>query len=540
MGNNDNKNNNDLDDELVRSIEKLVEEETNVAKAFVDNSSNSESSENDHRIYMNNSTGNNVVRTYSEDGVDLGATRMIDSDTINKAKTAQKKVSPAKSQTAQGKNNSQPKTSSQGKSGNKPKTSSQGKSQSKASDSKSSSDNKKTVGIAVAVVVAAIVIIIVMAVVINSNNKKSYSYNYDKGMNCFESGDYQGCKSYFESALNTAEGKKNIEMMNILADIYISEGDNDNAARVLKAVLEYDVQNEDALGKLAGIYNQQGDGARLTELIKKYDNSKASGVLDSYRVAEPNPSEVPGTLKKPVDLTLIAQDGCTIYYTTNGDEPSQNSTRYTEPIKIEKDTVTIKAIAVNKIGVTSKTAIMQYTVSLQAPEAPVFSVEGTITEGTLIKIKNLEEGCQAYYTVDGTTPTANSIIYQNGIDLKAGNYVVSVVIINKSNLSSPITRKNITVKAGMNYTYAEAQSILVARMKELNILNSNGKFSVGGGTPEFEYISKKSINGIEMYYIRLDVSDGTSSTEGYYGVSVKEGKCYKITGTGMNLVAVEY
>ena len=517
MGNNDNKNNNDLDDELVRSIEKLVEEETNVAKAFVDNSSNSESSENDHRIYRNNSTGNNVVRTYSEDGVDLGATRMIDSDTINKAKTAQKKVSPAKSQTAQGKNNSQPKTSSQGKSGNKPKTSSQGKSQSKASDSKSSSDNKKTVGIAVAVVVAAIVIIIVMAVVINSNNKKSYSYNYDKGMDCFESGDYQGCKSYFENALNTAEGKKNIEMMNILADIYISEGDNDNAARVLKAVLEYDVQNEDALGKLAGIYNQQGDGARLTELIKKYDNSKASGVLDSYKVAEPNPSEVPGTLKKPVDLTLIAQDGCTIYYTTNGDEPSQNSTRYTEPIKIEKDTVTIKA-----------------------PEAPVFSVEGTITEGTLIKIKNLEEGCQAYYTVDGTTPTANSIIYQNGIDLKAGNYVVSVVIINKSNLSSPITRKNITVKAGMNYTYAEAQSILVARMKELNILNSNGKFSVGGGTPEFEYISKKSINGIEMYYIRLDVSDGTSSTEGYYGVSVKEGKCYKITGTGMNLVAVEY
>ena len=80
----------------------------------------------------------------------------------------------------------------------------------------------------------------------------------------------------------------------------------------------------------------------------------------------------------------------------------------------------------------------------------------------------------------------------------------------------------------------------MARMKELNILNYNGKFSVGGGTPEFEYLSKKSINGIEMYYIRLDVSDGTSVKDEYYGVSVKEGKCYKITGTGMNLVAVEY
>jgi hypothetical protein len=151
----------------------------------------------------------------------------------------------------------------------------------------------------------------------------------------------------------------------------------------------------------------------------------------------------------------------------------------------------------------------------------------------------LEEGCKAYYTVDGTTPTANSIIYDDGIDLTAGSYVLSVVIINKSNLSSPITRKNITVEAGKNYTYAEAQSILIARMKVLNILNSSGKFSVGGKTPEFVYESKKTIDGVEMYYIRLDEKE-SSTTEGYYGVGINNGKCYRITGSGSNLTAVEY
>ena len=42
-----------------------------------------------------------------------------------------------------------------------------------------------------------------------------------------------------------------------------------------------------------------------------------------------------------------------------------------------------------------------------------------------------------------------------------------------------------------------------------------------------------------MYYIKLDVKE-TSSTEGYYGVGVNNGKCYRITGSGSNAKAVEY
>lgn len=502
MGNDDNY---DLDDELVRSIEKLVEEETNVAKAFVDNSFVSDKADKAYSIDRSSITGNTVqeestTKSYTDDDIDLGATRMIDQDVIQgNIKSAQNK-----------------------------------------SVNTSESADKKSLWISVSVVAAAFILVVAVAAGVIYSNRKSFSHNYEKGIELYNSGDMEGAGKYFEKAFATDDGKKNPVMIGYLADIYLADMDYADAINVLKTGLEYDVQNEDMLAKLAGIYYQQSDGAQLTELINRYDGEKASAALAQYIVSEPSPSEVPGTLKEPVELTLIAQDGCSIYYTTDGTQPSVGSIKYTKPIKIEKDSVTVKAIAVNKIGVISKTVNLTYTISLQAPEAAELTIDSTTApEGTVIMIKNLEEGCKAYYTVDGTTPTANSIIYNDGIDLKPGSYVLSVVIINKANLSSPITRKNITIEAGKNYTYAEAQSILVARMKELNILNSMSRFSVSNYTPEFVFLSKKTIDGIEMYYIRLDVKEDLS-TEGYYGVGVKDGKCYRVTGSGNNAKAVEY
>lgn len=528
MGNNDNL---DLDDELVRSIEKLVEEETNVAKAYVDNSSG-DNVDNTYTINRDSHKVNTIspdgtVRkhtdaSYSDLTLDLGATRMIDSDAVGSA-SDKKTVSPVRIDSEKAK------AAKQGAGSQAKQTS---------APEKNTASNKKMITIATAVVIVAVIAIVAVAVAVNVNNKKSYAYNYDKGMSLYESGDTTGAVSYFAAAYETAEGKKNVDMMGILADLYIASNDKDNAITVLKSILEYDVQNTDALGKLAKIYYDNSDGASLTALIEKYDGNKASTALDGYKVNEPSPSEKPGTLAEPVELTLIAQDGCNIYYTIDGSEPTTKSTHYVLPFLIEKDTVTVKAIAVNKIGVTSKTATMKYTVSLQSPDAPELSVEeSTISEGTVIRINNLEEGSKAYYTVDGTTPTANSIIYNDGIELKSGSYVLSVVIVNKSNLSSPITRKNITVEAAISY--AEAVSILKNRMTELNILNANGYFvSNTRRAAEFTNQGKKTIDGTEMYYIRMTGSDG-SQTE-YYGVGVNDRRCYKVTGTGSSLKAVEY
>ena len=51
-----------------------------------------------------------------------------------------------------------------------------------------------------------------------------------------------------------------------------------------------------------------------------------------------------GYLEKGKEITLKTNDGSEIYYTTNGSFPDRNSTKYTKPIKIEKNMV-IKAIS---------------------------------------------------------------------------------------------------------------------------------------------------------------------------------------------------
>ena len=114
-------------------------------------------------------------------------------------------------------------------------------------------------------------------------------------------------------------------------------------------------------------------------------------------------------------------------------------------------------------------------------------------------------------------------------------------MINKHNLSSTVTRKNITVKDETEYTYNEALNFLKKRMQQLNIIGSNGRFSVGGEMADFVYQTKKEISGIQMYYIRLDKkSISGSKVEGYYGVGVSNGQCYKVTDSEGLLSAVVY
>ena len=79
------------------------------------------------------------------------------------------------------------------------------------------------------------------------------------------------------------------------------------------------------------------------------------------------------------------------------------------------------------------------------------------------------------------------------------------------------------------------------RLQENGKVSSLGTVIPGGGTAKLEYQSTMTISGVEMYYIRLDVYNGTSrTTDGYYGVGVKNGQCYTVTGSNGSLSAVQY
>ena len=406
-------------------------------------------------------------------------------------------------------------------------------------------DKKSKLIIAGACGIAALVviIIIVIAVNMNSKNKKSYKYNLEKGTQYYNTQDYDNAVTYLTKAYNTNDGKKNADMMYELADALVHVNQNDKAIEVLKSALSYDKMNEKALPLLAKLYQDEKKGTELSELIKKYKGTKNEALLSDYKVDEPTSSENPGSFEDSVEINLMASDGCTIYYTTDGSEPTTKSSKYSSTIKIEKDDVTVKAIAVNSIGVASDVAEFKYSISLKAPDAPVLNPsESDVKVGTKIVIEGLADDEKAYYTLNGSTPSANSSQYSGGITLdKAGNYVVSVIVINKHNLSSPVTRVSYNVSEEKTYTKDEAESILMKRLVSNNKVSQSGTMVGGGGTAKLVYQNTTTISGTKMYYIRLDVNSGNSTkTEGYYGVGVNNGQCYVITDNNGSLSAVQY
>lgn len=546
------KDNLDIDEEMTKSLQRLVEEETNVAKASVGN----------------NIEGSNTP----EIDINLGATRFIDTDLINAkvvSTTTQNDTINNNSINNNSINNSNAATgniNNHNTNNNNINANRENNKNSNNKDNKQSihqnthepksdytkKDDNHTAGLskrnkiiiasAGGIVAVALIIGIVVAVVVHNNKKNSYHYNYEMGMTLYKENNYMDAIKHLEIAFDSTEGKKNLNMMYVLSEAYKNTGNIDKAVEILEAALAYNKFNERTLSSLLKLCYDNKKGEKLNQIIEEYKDSKVKNVLNEYIVAVPTTSEKPGDFEEAVELMLLAQDDCIIYYTIDGSTPTNNSIQFTDSIKIEKDTVTVKAIAVNEIGVKSEVGEFQFTIDLKAPEAPVLDIEDTNVElGTKIKIKNLLEGDKAYYTIDGTTPSTYSLPYNDGIELEEGRYVLSVIVINKHNLSSTVTRKNITVKDETEYTYNEALNFLKKRMQELNIIGSNGRFSVGGEMADFVYQTKKEISDIQMYYIRLDKkSISGSKVEGYYGVGVSNGQCYKVTDSEGLLSAVVY
>lgn len=102
-------------------------------------------------------------------------------------------------------------------------------------------------------------------------------------------------------------------------------------------------------------------------------------------VAKPTFSPAAGTYYEAQSVTLSAEDGASIYYTTNGDDPTTSSTLYSEAIEVAQ-TTTIKAIAV-KDGVSSAVASATYTIVTATKVASIAEMLEQ-EDGTLVEFSN--------------------------------------------------------------------------------------------------------------------------------------------------------
>ena len=140
--------------------------------------------------------------------------------------------------------------------------------------------------------------------------------------------------------------------------------------------------------------------------------------LSAYAASEsevsmPKFSKKEGTYTKSVKLTLTAEKGAKIYYTTDGSRPTINSKEYTKAITISKST-RVRAIAV-KNGKASLIRSREYIIKVQKPTVETKQVKIEGVSKAQITLKPMDSKTTMYYTVNGDKPTKKSTKYTEPI-----------------------------------------------------------------------------------------------------------------------------
>ena len=280
---------------------------------------------------------------------------------------------------------------------------------------------------------------------------------------------------------------------------------------VVIAILLLSVLNKDT-GKdsFTNVYNTGYD----YYTSKDYDKALAK-FLEAKKIAD-NKNE-----KIKVNKSLLAT-----YENMDGTDPTTSSTQYTEDINLNKEgKITVKAIAVNEKGLTSKVASATYNIKPNTVDAPVVTPDGgKYTENTEITI-TVPEGMKCYYTYGATptTPTTSDTEYTEPVKMLRGKNIFSAILVSESGVESEVTQNVYQLELNSAITYDDALVILKNYVENNNIaakVNEEQYVTKEGLNLTFSYNCIADIDNVEYYVINATEKDSSDKTVKvvYYGV----------------------
>jgi hypothetical protein len=230
-------------------------------------------------------------------------------------------------------------------------------------------------------------------------------------------------------------------------------------------------------------------------------------VVEEGTVTQPlaNPAASEVAVGATVTLTTATPDA-DIYYTLDGTTPTTNSTKYGNPIAINK-AVTIKAIAV-KTGMTDSNMMeAAYTAKVATPTAD--RAAGEVGPGTTVTLATTTSGADIYYTTNGTAPSTNSTKYA----------ATTPIVINK----------NVTIKAIAVKTGCTASDILTAAYTvavPVKAAQPSANPPAGAVTSGTKVTLTTTTSGADIHYTTNGTTPTTSSAK--YGSPIAINKAITI------------
>lgn len=312
----------------------------------------------------------------------------------------------------------------------------------KGKDPKQKKKQMMIIGGVIAVICVLILVLVLVGTGIQKKHANSFDYQVSLAEEAYKKGNTDDAITYYENALSL--DKNNIEVRLILAGIYEEQKNYDAALVLYQEVLKIDSANRDACKGLIAIYEKQKNYDAIIELSDAVDASLADLFTD-YQVQTPKFSIEPGVYDGAQTLVLSSDAGNSVFYTTDGSDPMEKGLMYTNPIPLDENnhTYVIKAVCMNDKNLYSDVVTNQYQIKIPAPDIPIVTPDGgDFGVETTVSV-TVPDGCSAYYTWDGSTPTSASSRYAGPLTIPEGNNVLSVIIIdNTTHLSSEVYRGN--------------------------------------------------------------------------------------------------
>ncbi len=319
-------------------------------------------------------------------------------------------------------------------------TAGQKRKRSQNSRKKSISTAYVRIGVVVLLFCVASVAVLLVAKVWE-NQKNSYGYQYQKAMECFLEKEYDEAESYCKAALSLAPG--DAKATGTLLDIYVDTKREEEAAALLEERISEDASNRTYVERLVALYDKMEAYDKILALCDAVKSSRMMDLFEAYLVEQPRFSNISGTYHKPLEVELFYETEYDVFYTTDGQDPTEHGMPYRGRILLkEEGTTTFLAVARNQKGIYSRPVEASYTIRYEAPELPEVTPAGGTYDAPQKITVSVPQDCTAYYTWDGSDPSEASFRYTGPLEMQPGNQVLSVILVNASGLKSGVYRVN--------------------------------------------------------------------------------------------------
>ncbi len=379
----------------------------------------------------------------------------------------------------------------------------------------------------------AILLLVVFGFILFQNNSKGYQVS--RAMDYADSGEYEKAVACLQAAERIDKEDANIYFL--MADYYYMMGKESDAVATLRNIalsaefLPEDIEN--AYSKLVSIYRKNEDYQSINDLLLACSDQNIVYMFQSYMAYPPEFSYIEGTYQEIIPLKLSSNTSGTIYYTTDGSEPTEESSVYTTPIFLETGTYTIKAFFVNEFGIKSTIASNTYVIDLTVPNAPEISVySGEYTDPVMIEV-TVPAGCKVYYTRDESEPTSDSTQYVSPIAMPIGSSVFKFVAYSAEGVSGEVVTRTYHLKLKAQYSVNDAlERLSITLVEQGYILDRYGNKEGIQGRYVYKLGSVNRISDGQDYYFIYeyyeDLMENQSRTGRIFGVNIMTGECGNI------------